>query len=137
MITALAHINLTVPPNTLPAAHAFYAETLGLTPSPVPAHQRGFLAWFDIGAGEKPQQIHIATTSIANDPKSSRHPCFRLESPEKLIELRERIWSHFKRGGEGAPLEADEPGSGNSGEFLGVLRDACWLYLCGVVDKWQ
>jgi len=125
MISGLAHINLTIPTGTLPAAQAFYADTLGLTSSPVPAHQCGFLAWYDISAssadGSKPQQVHIATTSVANDPKSSRHPCFKLESPEKLLELRERIWRHFERGGEGAPMEADEPGRGNSGRFFSLL----------------
>ena len=48
---------------------------------------------------------------------ASRHPCFRVESAEKLRELQERIWEHYKRGGEGAPMECDEPGSLGSGEI--------------------
>lgn len=34
------------------------------------------------------------------------------------MQLRQRIWEHYRRGGEGAPMEADEPGSGNSGECV-------------------
>lgn len=48
MISGLAHINLTVPKDTLAAATEFYGTTLGLTPRPVPSLQCGTLAWFDI-----------------------------------------------------------------------------------------
>ncbi|EHY56499.1 hypothetical protein HRR83_002416 [Exophiala dermatitidis] len=132
MITGLAHINLTVPEGTLDLANEFYGETLGLTPRPVPSLQKGQLAWFDIipegghtngegGAdhGASPyQQVHIAfgpAKEFLPENKSSRHPCFRLASPEALLQLRQRIWDHFVRGGAAAPREADEPGSENSG----------------------
>jgi hypothetical protein len=46
---------------------------------------------------------------------SSRHPCFKVGSVEELNDLRNMIWQHFKRGGEAAPKEADEPGRDNSG----------------------
>jgi hypothetical protein len=66
----------------------------------------------------KGQQIHISSSSpLPNEPTASRHPCFKLESKEKLQELRERIWSHFERGGGAAPMAADRPGGENSGEF--------------------
>ncbi|KAM0716154.1 hypothetical protein Q7P37_008668 [Cladosporium fusiforme] len=112
MITGLAHINLLVPPGTLPLAHTFYSETLGLTPRAVPAHRKHDLAWFDIG--DSGQQVHIAPG--INEADSSRHPCFKIGSPQDLLKLRERIWEHFERGGEAAPREADRPGEGSSGD---------------------
>ncbi|KAF2720114.1 hypothetical protein K431DRAFT_286120 [Polychaeton citri CBS 116435] len=112
MISGLAHVNLTVPPSTLHLADEFYADTLGLSKRPVPELQRHTLAWFDIGASG--QQVHIAFGKEPNEPKASRHPCFRLESPEALLQLRQRIWDHHERGGEAAPLEADRPGEESS-----------------------
>ncbi|KAL2426771.1 hypothetical protein ABEF95_002124 [Exophiala dermatitidis] len=64
------------------------------------------------------QQVHIAfgpSKEFLPENKSSRHPCFRLASPEALLQLRQRIWDHFVRGGEAAPREADEPGTESSG----------------------
>ncbi|KAK5159573.1 hypothetical protein LTS14_002715 [Recurvomyces mirabilis] len=95
----------------MPHAKDFYTNTLGLTSRTVPAAQKDSLAWFDIGSSG--QQVHIAHGPEGE--KSSRHPCFRIESPEKLIELRQRIWEHYERGGEAAPREADKPGAVNSG----------------------
>ncbi|CEL00482.1 Glyoxalase/Bleomycin resistance protein/Dihydroxybiphenyl dioxygenase [Aspergillus germanicus] len=112
MITGLAHINLLVPEGTLDRAEAFYGETLGLTSAPVPHLQKGTLLWFDIG--NSGQQVHVAFGP--NESLSSRrHPCFKLESPEKLQELQQRIWDHHVRGGDAAPLQADQPGGQNSG----------------------
>lgn len=66
----------------------------------------------------KGQQIHISSNSpVPNEPTASRHPCFKLENGEKLNELREKIWAHFERGGEGKPMAADKPGGEASGEF--------------------
>ncbi|KAK7885194.1 hypothetical protein LTR67_010685 [Exophiala xenobiotica] len=109
MISGLAHVNLTVPSGTLEQANEFYGTTLGLTSRPVPELQRGTLAWFDIGTSS--QEVHIAFGAATDfGPPSSRHPCFKLESPEKLIQLRQRIWDHFVRGGAAAPQAADRPG---------------------------
>lgn len=111
MISGLAHVNLLVPPGTLSHATSFYGETLGLKPRAVPAHMTGNLAWFDIA--DSGQQVHIAFGS--NEARSSRHPCFRIESPEALLQLRQRIWEHYERGDDGAPKEADKPGAVDSG----------------------
>lgn len=120
MISGLAHVNLVVPSGSLSSAHAFYGDTLGLISSPVPALQHGRLAWFNIA--DSGQQIHIAFGRDIDfegaATKSSRHPCFRIARPESLLELQRRIWQHFKAGGDGAPLEADEPGAENSGKIL-------------------
>jgi hypothetical protein len=55
------------------------------------------------------------------DKTARRHPCFKLASPAALQELQARIWAHFEKGGEGAPLQADKPGDVNSGQS-GVSR---------------
>ncbi|KAJ1327950.1 glyoxylase I family protein [Microdochium nivale] len=125
MITGLHHINLTVPEGTLDQAEAFYAATLGLTPRPVPAAQAGRLAWYDIIPGSSqsssqqpsPQQVHIAfgKPQDFDHLESTRHPCFRVGSPEALLELQRRVRAHLERGGAGAPLAADRPGEENSG----------------------
>ncbi|KAL4876453.1 glyoxalase family protein [Aspergillus karnatakaensis] len=112
MIVGLAHINVLVPPDALDQAEEFYAGTLGLTPAPVPHLQKGTILWFDIGTSG--QQVHVAP-GINETKTSKRHPCFKLESQEKLLELQQRIWDHHVRGGEAAPLNADQPGEQNSG----------------------
>jgi catechol 2,3-dioxygenase-like lactoylglutathione lyase family enzyme len=111
MITGIAHVNLTVPPGTLEQAAAFYGTTLGFHQVPVPVLQKETLAWFDITP--QGQQIHIAFGS--NELKSSRHPCFKVESPDALLVLRKRIWEHFERKDEASPMEADRPGEEDSG----------------------
>lgn len=124
MITGLAHVNLTVPPSTLHQASAFYNNTLGLVQTAVPAAQQDTLAWFNIG--DSGQQVHISCNSNANEPTASRHPCFRIGSVEKLVELQQRIWEHFERGGEGAPVEADRVGV-SSGEFCSPFYADLWV----------
>ncbi|KAJ9101012.1 hypothetical protein QFC20_005296 [Naganishia adeliensis] len=116
-ITQIAHINLTVPRDTLETAAQFYGDTLGLTRVPVPSAQTKELAWFDIGTSG--QQVHIAFPAHAAelaDSTARRHPCFKLASPAALGELQARIWEHYERGGQGAPLQADKPGDMNSGQ---------------------
>jgi hypothetical protein len=117
MITGLAHVNLIIPQGSLPQANAFYGDTLGLTPRPVPQLQKDRLAWFDIGTSG--QQVHIAFGP--KEPESSRHPCFKIESPEKLLELQKRVYAHFEKGDEAAPRAADKPGEENSGMLIRVL----------------
>lgn len=89
------------------------------------------------------QQIHVSTNSpVPNEPKASRHPCFKLESKEKLVELRKKIWEHFEKKDEASPREADKPGEENSGEcdfdfeflmLMGMVMGEdrkCANYLC-------
>ncbi|KAH8593916.1 hypothetical protein B0O99DRAFT_514842 [Bisporella sp. PMI_857] len=114
MITGIAHVNLTVPPGTLEHAAAFYATTLGFTRIAVPVLQKDELAWFDITPAG--QQVHISSKpGPANDPSASRHPCFKLESPEALLEVQKRVFAHFEAKSDGAPSEADKPGEADSG----------------------
>lgn len=124
MIAGIAHVNLTVPEDTLHLASEFYGTTLGLTPRAVPQHQRGRLVWFDIGTSG--QQVHIAPGPASDfQTASGRHPCFKLESGEALVQIQRRIWVHFERGGDAAPQAADRPGERNSGasSFSIHLRD--------------
>ena len=114
MISGIHHINLVVPPSTFQHTKAFYSTTLGLIPRAVPHLQRDTLAWFDIGTSG--QQVHVAIGKPGDfTHSSSRHLCFRVESVEALAALQRRLWEHFERGGEAAPLEADRPGGKNSG----------------------
>jgi catechol 2,3-dioxygenase-like lactoylglutathione lyase family enzyme len=117
MIIEIAHVNLTVPSGTLEEADAFYGKTLGLSRRPVPQLQQDRLAWFDIGSSG--QQVHIA---FGENDESSRHPCFRIESPEKLLELQKRIWAHYERKDKASPKAADQPGEENSGMSEAGLR---------------
>jgi len=114
-ISGYAHVNLTVPAGTLPIALEFYAGVLGMYAIPVPSMQKDTLAWFDCGNG---QQVHISHPKDAKfpiDPISSRHPCFKVGSLEKLNELRERIYQAKLDGGPSAPMDADPPGMVDSG----------------------
>ncbi|KAI5273025.1 putative glyoxalase family protein [Aureobasidium subglaciale] len=111
MLTGIAHVNLTVPSNTLDEAEAFYSNTLGMQRVPVPVLQKDRLAWFDITPNG--QQVHIAFGS--QNEESSRHPCFRVESQEALLKLQNRVFEHYQTGGLGAPKAADQPGAANSG----------------------
>jgi hypothetical protein len=70
---------------------------------------------FNIGSSG--QQVHVALgANLELDHK--RHPCFKLENKESLIELQHKIWKHFEAGGAAAPLAIDKPGEANSGMFL-------------------
>jgi catechol 2,3-dioxygenase-like lactoylglutathione lyase family enzyme len=113
MITGLHHINLVVPPQTLPLANDFYGTTLGLTPRAVPQAMQGSLAWFDIGTSG--QQVHIAFGKPEDfQITSNRHPCFRVGSGEELEKLKQRVCEHFEKGGEAAPKEAPRQGAQGS-----------------------
>lgn len=113
MIVGLAHVNLIVPSGTLEKANEFYGNTLGLTNRPVPHLQKDRLAWFDIGSSG--QQVHIAFGP--SEVESSRHPCFKIESPEKLLELQKKVWEHHERQDGSSPRAADKPGEANSGTW--------------------
>lgn len=66
---------------------------------------------FDIGSSG--QQIHV--TCGPTDPKSTRHPCFKLPGRNELEAIRKSIFDHHIRGGPAAPMAADKPGEEGSG----------------------
>ncbi len=71
MVTALHHVNVTVPAELEAAAKDFYGSVLGLKqiPKPAAAWQSG--AWYQIGE----TQLHL---SVEDEERalSSRHVCF-------------------------------------------------------------
>jgi catechol 2,3-dioxygenase-like lactoylglutathione lyase family enzyme len=86
MITALHHVNVTVPPHLEDAAKEFYGSVLGLKQIPKPATSRQSGAWYQIG----PVQLHL---SVEDEEQllSSRHVCFTVSDlTEAEIEFREQ-----------------------------------------------
>jgi hypothetical protein len=91
---------------------------------PTTCSLRDYIPRFNLGTSG--QQVHIAfpaSDSELEDKTTRRHPCFKIASPEALQELQARIYAHYEKGGESAPLQADEPGAVNSGESTGVRRE--------------
>jgi catechol 2,3-dioxygenase-like lactoylglutathione lyase family enzyme len=72
MVTALHHVNITVPPELEDATKHFYGVVLGLHQVPKPAAARPSGAWYQIGDA----QLHLSVENEAQGPLSSRHICF-------------------------------------------------------------
>ena len=70
-VTALHHVNVTVPAELEAATKEFYGGVLGLNQLPKPATSRQSGAWYQIGD----TQLHL---SVDDEPAelSSRHICF-------------------------------------------------------------
>ena len=75
MITALHHVNVTVPAELEDAAKRFYGSVLGLKQIPKPATSRQHGAWYEIGN----VQLHL---SVEDEDRSlsSRHVCFTVSN---------------------------------------------------------
>jgi catechol 2,3-dioxygenase-like lactoylglutathione lyase family enzyme len=74
MVTALHHVNVTVPAEVEGATKDFYGSVLGLIQIPKPAGSRQSGAWYQIGDN----QLHL---SVEQEPPSmsSRHICFSVD----------------------------------------------------------
>lgn len=71
MVTALHHVNVTVPAELEEVAKDFYGSVLGLKRIPKPATARQSGAWYEIGNA----QLHLSVED--EEPAlSSRHVCF-------------------------------------------------------------
>src|SRR5262245_3387161 len=83
MITALHHVNVTVPAELENAAKDFYGSVLGLKQVPKPATSRQSGAWYQI----ENVQLHL---SVENEERllSSRHICFTVSN---LTEAEQRF----------------------------------------------
>ena len=72
MVTALHHVNVTVPAELEAATKEFYGSVLGLKQVPKPTAARQSGAWYQIGAN----QLHLSVEDDERGPLSSRHVCF-------------------------------------------------------------
>jgi catechol 2,3-dioxygenase-like lactoylglutathione lyase family enzyme len=72
MITALHHVNVTVPAELEAAAKDFYGAVLGLKQIPKPATSRQSGAWYEIGEA----QLHLSVAREPGGHLSSGHVCF-------------------------------------------------------------
>jgi catechol 2,3-dioxygenase-like lactoylglutathione lyase family enzyme len=83
MVTALHHVNVTVPAKLEDAAKNFYGSVLGLKQIPKPGTSRQSGAWYEIGNA----QLHLSVEDEA-PAVSSRHVCFTVS---KLAEAEQRF----------------------------------------------
>jgi len=99
-VTALHHVNVTVPAELEVATKEFYGGVLGLNQLPKPATSRQSGAWYQIGD----TQLHL---SVDDEPAelSSRHICFTVSD---LAEAEKRFRS---AGVEVSPDPRPVPGS--------------------------
>lgn len=74
MVTALHHVNVTVPADLETAAKTFYGVVLGLEQIPKPATSRQSGAWYEIGQN----QLHLSVEREANGGLRSGHICFAI-----------------------------------------------------------
>jgi catechol 2,3-dioxygenase-like lactoylglutathione lyase family enzyme len=79
MVTALHHVNVTVPPELEEATKHFYGQVLGLKQVPKPAAARQTGAWYQIGDN----QLHLSVEDEPQGPVSSRHICFNVSDLEE------------------------------------------------------
>ena len=75
MVTALHHVNVTVPPELEAATKEFYGSVLGLQQVPKPAPSRQSGAWYQVGAA----QLHLSVEDEVGGSPSSRHVCFTVD----------------------------------------------------------
>lgn len=75
MVTALHHVNVTVPPEIETATKEFYGSLLGLKQVPKPAASRQSGAWYQIGM----TQLHLSVEDGADRDQNSGHVCFTVD----------------------------------------------------------
>src|SRR6266849_1517859 len=75
MVTALHHVNVTVPPELEASTKEFYGSVLGLRQVPKPAAARQGGAWYQIGA----VQLHLSVAAEDGGSPRSRHVCFTVD----------------------------------------------------------
>src|SRR6476620_6047065 len=83
MVTALHHVNVTVPAELEGAAKEFYGSVLGLKQVPKPAASRQSGAWYQI----EDAQLHLSVED-KTQALSSRHVCFTVSD---LAEAEQRF----------------------------------------------
>jgi len=76
MVTALHHVNVTVPPELEAATKEFYGSVLRLKQIPKPTVSRPSGAWYQIGE----TQLHLSVEDEPRGPLSSRHVCLTVSN---------------------------------------------------------
>ena len=76
MVTALHHVNVTVPAELEEVTKHFYGAVLGLTQVLKPAAARQSGAWYQIGDN----QLHLSIENDGQELLSSRHICFAVSN---------------------------------------------------------
>ena len=84
MITALHHVNVTVPAELEAATKEFYGAVLGLKQIPKPSTARQSGAWYEIGA----TQLHLSVNDEARGQLGSGHVCFAISD---LVEAEQKF----------------------------------------------
>ena len=120
MVTALHHVNVTVPPEAEAAAKDFYASVLGLKQIPKPSTSRQSGAWYQIGE----TQLHLSIEDQAQGHLSSRHICLTVsdltEAERRFREAGVEIISDPRPGR--TRFYVRDPG-GNQLEIVGQVSD--------------
>jgi catechol 2,3-dioxygenase-like lactoylglutathione lyase family enzyme len=75
VVTALHHVNVTVPSELEAATKEFYGTVLGLQQVAKPATSRPSGAWYQIGAN----QLHLSVEDGADRGQRSSHVCFTVD----------------------------------------------------------
>lgn len=75
MVTALHHVNVTVPPELEAVTKDFYGSVLGLKQVPKPAGSRQSGAWYQIGTN----QLHLSVEVGAERGQADGHVCFTVD----------------------------------------------------------
>ena len=72
-VTEVAHVQITVPLDTLGACEHFYSSLLGLSPIAKPPElQKNPGVWYRRGAIE----VHVSIEAISDNAASKRHVCY-------------------------------------------------------------
>lgn len=79
-ILAVDHVQITVPPESVEAARAFYCETLGLTEIEKPDALRGRGGfWLQIGGF----QVHVGTEGAVERGRTKAHVAYQVDELER------------------------------------------------------
>lgn len=74
MILGIHHVQITLPPEALDRARAFYVDGLGFTPIADPFNKPGF--WLAAGG----QQVHVRPEADIERHKTFAHPAFVVDN---------------------------------------------------------
>ena len=119
MVTALHHVNVTVPAEFEDAAKQFYGSVLGLKQIPKPPAARQSGAWYQIGN----TQLHLSVED-EEQSLSSRHVCFTVsdlaEAEQRFREAGVEIIADPRPNPKSPRFYVRDPG----GNMLEIVQDS-------------